>query len=115
VPRRDLCAWQAAGRPAYDGPARKVQDYAGTDRQCRGRLLAVRARGGRCRARVRLDAVWAIADQREQRVLDLALDRAAQRPGAQRRVVALLGEQLLGASVSSIADVVVLSCCSRSA
>jgi len=40
-PITDRCAWTAAGRPAYDGPARKVQTYAGTDRQCRGRLLAV--------------------------------------------------------------------------
>ena len=26
---------------AYDGPPRKVQTWVGTDRQCRGRLLAV--------------------------------------------------------------------------
>jgi A/G-specific adenine glycosylase len=35
------CAWLAAGRPAWDGPARTVQTFAGTDRQVRGRLLAV--------------------------------------------------------------------------
>ena len=35
------CAWRAAGYPAYDGPARRGQAWAGTDRQCRGRLLAV--------------------------------------------------------------------------
>ena len=35
------CAWRAAGRPADDGPPRKAQSYAGTDRQVRGRLLAV--------------------------------------------------------------------------
>ena len=35
------CAWHAAGRPADDGPPRKGQTYAGTDRQVRGRLLAV--------------------------------------------------------------------------
>lgn len=34
------CAWHAAGRPADDGPARKVQTFAGTDRQVRGLLLA---------------------------------------------------------------------------
>jgi A/G-specific adenine glycosylase len=37
----DLCAWQRAGRPAYDGPARRGQAWHGTDRQCRGALLAV--------------------------------------------------------------------------
>ncbi len=35
------CAWRRAGRPAYDGPPRRGQPYAGTDREVRGRLLAV--------------------------------------------------------------------------
>ena len=35
------CAWRNAGYPKYDGPARRAQSYDGTDRQCRGRLLAV--------------------------------------------------------------------------
>ena len=35
-PVADLCAWRAAGYPAYDGPPRKGQAYDGTDRQCRG-------------------------------------------------------------------------------
>jgi len=37
----DLCAWRTAGSPEHTGPARKGQSYAGTDRQCRGALLAV--------------------------------------------------------------------------
>ncbi len=40
-PVRELCAWRGAGQPAYDGPPRRGQGYAGTDRQVRGRLLAV--------------------------------------------------------------------------
>lgn len=40
-PVADLCAWQAAGAPPYAGPARRVQMWAGTDRQVRGRLLAL--------------------------------------------------------------------------
>jgi A/G-specific adenine glycosylase len=40
-PVADLCAWQLAGRPAYQGPARKGQAWEGTDRQLRGALLAV--------------------------------------------------------------------------
>lgn len=40
-PVRDRCRWFAAGRPAYDGPPRVGQSYEGTDRQCRGALLAV--------------------------------------------------------------------------
>ena len=40
-PVSDRCAWNLAGRPAYDGPPRRGQAWAGTDRQVRGRLLAV--------------------------------------------------------------------------
>jgi len=39
-PVSDLCAWQQAGRPAYDGPPRRAQAWHGTDRQCRGAILA---------------------------------------------------------------------------
>jgi A/G-specific adenine glycosylase len=35
------CAWVLAGRPPLDAPVRRAQGYAGTDRQVRGRLLAV--------------------------------------------------------------------------
>ena len=40
-PVRDLCAWRRAGAPAWSGPPRRGQAYAGTDRQARGALLAV--------------------------------------------------------------------------
>lgn len=40
-PVADLCAWNRAGRPAYDGPPRRGQAWHGTDRQARGALLAV--------------------------------------------------------------------------
>ncbi|WP_426563608.1 A/G-specific adenine glycosylase [Angustibacter sp. McL0619] len=40
-PISDQCAWQAAGSPPYDGPTRRAQSWHGTDRQVRGRLLAV--------------------------------------------------------------------------
>lgn len=38
-PAADLCAWNLAGRPAYDGPPRRGQSWHGTDRQVRGELL----------------------------------------------------------------------------
>ncbi len=42
------CRWLGAGRPAYEGPHRPKQTYAGTDRQARGVLLAgVRDRADR--------------------------------------------------------------------
>ena len=40
-PVLDLCAWQQAGRPAYRGRVGRTQAWRGTDRQARGRLLAV--------------------------------------------------------------------------
>jgi len=40
-PVRGGCVWLAAGRPAYDGPPRRGQPWSGTDRQCRGRLMAL--------------------------------------------------------------------------
>jgi A/G-specific adenine glycosylase len=35
------CAWRLAGAPPYDGPARRGQPWAGTDRRVRGLLMAV--------------------------------------------------------------------------
>lgn len=70
----DLCAWHAAGRPAYDGPARKVQDYAGTDRQCRGRLLAVVRDADHSVPKGRLDAEWHLAEQRDRALAGLLAD-----------------------------------------
>lgn len=63
-PVRDACAWRAAGYPAYDGPPRKTQAWAGTDRQCRGRLLAVLRDSEGPVHRSRLDAAWSEETQR---------------------------------------------------
>ena len=40
-PVQQRCAWRASGRPDLETPVRRPQGYAGTDRQVRGRLLAV--------------------------------------------------------------------------
>ncbi len=73
-PVGDLCAWRAAGHPAYDGPPRKAQAWAGTDRQCRGRLLAVLRDAEGAVHRSRLDAVWAEATQRQRCLESLLAD-----------------------------------------
>jgi A/G-specific adenine glycosylase len=39
-PVKDLCAWRQAGASASARPPRRQQAYLGTDRQCRGALLA---------------------------------------------------------------------------
>ena len=71
-PVRGDCAWRLAGSPAADGPPRRVQRFAGTDRQVRGRLLDVlRAAEGPV-ATPALDDVWDDAAQRS-RCLDSLL------------------------------------------
>ncbi|MFC0040549.1 A/G-specific adenine glycosylase [Actinomadura rayongensis] len=73
-PVLDRCAWQAAGRPAYDGPPRVGQTYAGTDRQCRGRLLAVLRDAPAPVEKGALDIVWADPVQRERALDGLIAD-----------------------------------------
>jgi A/G-specific adenine glycosylase len=73
-PVSDLCAWRAAGYPAYDGPPRQAQTYAGTDRQCRGRLLEVLREAHEPVHRSRLDAVWADEAQRARCLASLIDD-----------------------------------------
>jgi len=80
-PITDQCAWTAAGRPAYDGPARKVQTYAGTDRQCRGRLLAVLRDAEGSVTKARLDAVWGDDVQRERALEALITDGLVELSG----------------------------------
>ena len=68
------CAWRSAGYPPYDGPARRGQAWAGTDRQCRGRIMAL-ARESREPVHLsRIDAVWPDAEQRTRCLASLAED-----------------------------------------
>ena len=71
-PVRDRCAWVRAGSPPYDGPARRVQKFAGTDRQVRGRLLDVVRAAHHPVTAGELDAAWDDAVQRS-RCLDSLL------------------------------------------
>lgn len=73
-PVADRCAWRAAGHPAYDGPPRKTQTYAGTDRQCRGRLLAVLRDSDDPVHRTSLEAVWHLTEQRQRALASLLAD-----------------------------------------
>ena len=71
-PVRDRCAWRLAGSPAHDGPPRRVQKFAGTDRQVRGRLLDVLRAAHEPVPAAALDAAWDDAVQRA-RCLDSLL------------------------------------------
>ena len=68
-----LCAWQRRGRPAFDGPAKKIQRFAGTDRQVRGRLLDVlRGAPGPVPAAA-LEPAWTTDPAQRARCLDSLL------------------------------------------
>ncbi|HSA49359.1 MAG TPA: A/G-specific adenine glycosylase [Yinghuangia sp.] len=69
-----LCAWRLAGKPAYDGPPRRGQTYAGTDRQCRGRLLAVLRESENPVEQAALDKVWEDPVQRARALDGLVAD-----------------------------------------
>jgi len=70
----ERCAWHRAGRPTYDGPPRRGQTYDGTDRQCRGRLLAAVRDSGRPVPKTSLDTLWPDVAQRERALAGLVAD-----------------------------------------
>jgi A/G-specific adenine glycosylase len=67
------CAWRRAGYPPADGPGRRVQTYAGTDRQVRGRLLDVLRANDSPVTRAELDVVWLTDCVQRDRALDSLL------------------------------------------
>ena len=74
------CAWHRAGQPAGDPDQarRPSQDYEGTDRQCRGRLLAVLRESDGPVPAARLDAAWPDAGQRARSLASLVADGLAE-------------------------------------
>ena len=77
-PAATACAWVAGGRPAYDGPRRPVQGFAGTDRQVRGKLLDVLRDSPGPVPRAALDAVWQDGAQRDRCLDSLLVDGLAE-------------------------------------
>jgi A/G-specific adenine glycosylase len=73
-PLSDRCAWRGAGHPPYDGPPRRGQAWTGTDRQCRGRLMAL-AREARTPVSHRaIERAWPDETQRERCLASLLDD-----------------------------------------
>ncbi|OBJ62435.1 A/G-specific adenine glycosylase [Mycobacterium asiaticum] len=70
----DGCAWRQAGYPPATGPARRVQTYAGTDRQVRGRLLDVLRDNAAPVTRAQLDVAWLTDTAQRDRALFSLLD-----------------------------------------
>jgi A/G-specific adenine glycosylase len=81
-PVRETCAWRVAGYPAYDGPPRRGQAWSGTDRQCRGHLMALaREAAGAVNARS-MTRAWPDATQRVRCLDSLLADGLLVRSGA---------------------------------
>jgi A/G-specific adenine glycosylase len=85
------CAWRSAGFPAGEASARRVQKYAGTDRQVRGRLLDVLRGQSSPATRAQLDVAW-LTDtaQRDRALASLLVDGLVEQTADGR--FALAGE-----------------------
>jgi A/G-specific adenine glycosylase len=80
-PLRDACAWRAAGHPAYDGPPRRGQAWSGTDRQCRGRLMALAREAHVPVTESALAGAWPDPQQRSRCLATLVTDGLLVRAG----------------------------------
>ena len=78
-PIREHCRWVADGSPVWNGPTRPVQPWAGTDRQCRGRIMAsLRATA---QGVLPHDLVWHDPVQLDRCIASLVADGLAHRVG----------------------------------
>ncbi len=67
------CRWRSLGFPSYDGPRRARQKFEGTDRQVRGRLMAVLREADGPVDRSRLDLAWTADTAQRDRALGTLL------------------------------------------
>jgi A/G-specific adenine glycosylase len=68
------CAWRSAGYPQWSGPARRVQTWVGTDRQCRGRIVALMREHPDPVAYADLAEAWTEPEQRDRALASLVAD-----------------------------------------
>lgn len=80
-PVRRHCRWHALGKPAHEGPPRVGQTYEGTDRQCRGRILAVLRSSDVAVDRDELMATWPDLQQATRALASLVADGLAVETG----------------------------------
>ena len=93
------CAWRLAGSPAYGGPVRAPQRFAGTDRQVRGLLLDVlRGTDGPVTV-AELDGTWP-DDLQRARALDGLVTDGLVDPLPEGRF-ALPGQSSTGSPIAS--------------
>ena len=87
-PFATVCAWRLSGAPPLEGPSRKPQRYAGTDRQVRGLLLEVLRHATGPVPRRRLDVVWNDDLQRARALAALVEDGLVEPFGGEHFVLA---------------------------
>lgn len=68
------CAWRLAGYPADNAPVRRAQSWEGTDRQCRGRIMAVLREHDNPVSKAQLDLIWPDDEAQYDRCLDSLVD-----------------------------------------
>ncbi len=87
------CGWRDAGHPELDTPTRPTQQYAGTDRQVRGRLLDVLRGSATPVTRAQLDVAWLTDTAQRDRALDsLLVDGLVEQTADDRYALAGEGE-----------------------
>lgn len=88
------CSWRSRGFPAGTGPAKRVQKYAGTDRQVRGRLMDVLRGNASPVTRAELDVAWTTDPAQRDRALDsLLVDGLVEQTADGRFALAGEGDQ----------------------
>lgn len=74
-PLIDVCAWRAAGYPAYEGPRAAVQKrFEGSDRQVRGLIMAELRASDIPVTAAEVESVWPDAAQRDRALEGLLAD-----------------------------------------
>jgi A/G-specific adenine glycosylase len=81
-PVAGLCAWRQAGKPAWEGTPRRGQTFKGTDRQCRGALLAVLRSSDDPIDDHQLAAAWPDVAQRRRALVSLVQDGLVMAAGS---------------------------------
>jgi len=78
------CAWLAAGRPPHPEPAPKGQAWEGTDRQCRGAIMALARQDAASLTPAELAQAWPDDAQRDRCLASLVADGLIERTRAGR-------------------------------
>ena len=76
---RATCRWLADGQPGAGAAPARTQAWAGTDRQCRGRIMSALRESTEPLAAERIDALWPEQAQRERCLASLIVDGLAHR------------------------------------